>query len=53
MERVTDANECFLQIVDEIAEQVNANDKQVEWVLGKSSRVLGTGSGFKRGSQRN
>ena len=32
---VTDANECFRQMVDELVEQANVHDEQVVWALGE------------------
>lgn len=37
--RVTDANECFRQMVDDLAEQVNMHDEQVQWILSEWSRI--------------
>ena len=33
--RITDASECFHQMVDELVGQANAHDEQVHWVLGE------------------
>ncbi|KAF8557228.1 WD40 repeat-like protein [Imleria badia] len=33
--RMTDASECFRQMVDELVKQANVHDEQVEWILGK------------------
>ena len=40
VDHMTDAGECFRQMVDELAEQTNAHDEQAEWVLGERSRIL-------------
>jgi hypothetical protein len=37
--RITDASECFRQMVDELAEQANAPDEQVQWALGEWSHI--------------
>ncbi|KAF8549281.1 TPR-like protein [Imleria badia] len=33
--RITDASECFGQMVDELVEKENTHDEQIGWVLGK------------------
>ena len=48
---VTDASECFCQMVDELVEQANAPDEQVQWALGEWSRIpSGCLLNFKRRS---
>ena len=39
IDRIMDASECFLQMVDELAEQTDAHVEQAEWVLGEWSRI--------------
>ena len=40
MDCITDASECFRQMVDEMCERVGVHDEQVGWVLGERSRIL-------------
>ena len=40
IDRITDASECFRQMVDERAEQTDVHDEQAEWILGERSRIL-------------
>ena len=35
IDRITDASECFRQMVDEMVEQANAPDELVQWALGE------------------
>lgn len=37
---IMEASECFRQMVDELAEEINQWDEQPKWVLGKTSGVL-------------